>query len=181
MKKKIITLVFLYSFFNLFNYCKCPPERYFDYKSLEVKVEKTFISFNDRLMLRVGIAEIEYLADNTTYIGFGNYAYATSVCEPGYDGEKYHIVNISVFSNSDFDDNYLAETELTDLIKVYGANSNEEYVLWYLKEFSISNINPWYLYIEERPTISKKHTFTIKFEKSNGEIVSGISQEVIWE
>jgi hypothetical protein len=50
-----------------------------------------------------------------------------------------------------------------------------------LKDFSINDINPWYLYIEARPTIDKKHIFTIKFEKSNGKIVSGISQEIIWE
>ena len=181
MEKKVLLLVFLFSFLNLFNYCKCPPERYFDYKSLIVKAEKTFISSNDRLMLRIGIAEIEYLVKSTNYVGFGGYAYATSVCNKGYDGEKYPIVKIYVSSNSDFNDNYLAGNELIDLIKVYGRNSNGDYIFGYLKDFSIKDINPWYLYIEERPTISKKHTFTIKFEKSNGEIVYGISPEVLWE
>ena len=181
MNKKMLITVFFFIFLSLFNNCKCPPERYVDYKSLIVMAEKTFVSQNDRLLLRIGFDEIEYLAKGASYVGLGGCAYATSVCEKGYDGEKYPIVKISVYSNSDFNDNYLAENELTNLIKVYGTNSNGEYILDFLNSFSIANINSGFLFIEERPTNSKKHTFTIKFEKSNGEIVSGISQEITWE
>ena len=182
MNRKSLVIIIFCNFLSLFNSCKCPPERYFDYKSLNVMAEKTFITLNDRLLLRIGFVEIEYLATNTPRVRFGGYAYATSVCEKGYDGEKYPVVNIRVYSNSDFNENYLAGEDLTDIIKVYGNNSKGEYVLDFLKNLSFDNlINTRFLFIEERPIISKKHTFTVEFEKSNGEIVSGISQEIVWE
>ena len=174
-KKTLVAIIFL-NFLCLFNSCECPPERYFDYKSLKVEA-----SLDSRLCLRVSPAEIEYLAKNTTSTGFGGYAYATSVCEKGYDGEKYPVVNVQVYSNSDFNENYLAGNDLIDLIKVY-CYRDEVSVLDFFKSFSIGEkVNPWFLFVEEKPTISKKHTFIVEFEKSNGEIVSGISQEIAWE
>jgi len=181
MNKKILVAVFFLFFISLFNNCKCPPEQYYDYKSLGVEA---LFPLKDRLLLHINPVEVIYLAKVTSYASFGGYTYATSVCEKGYAGEKYPIVKICVSSNSDFNDDYLAESDLTNLIKVYGMkkNSNEEHTFDYLKNFSSDYItNLWYLYIEEKPTISKKHTFTVKYEKSNGEIVSGISQEIIWE
>ena len=181
MNKKTLVAIIFFNFLCLFNSCKCPPERYFDYKSLKVVASQTFIPLNDKLLLRIADDERYYLATNRPYVGFGGYAYATSVCEKGYDGEKFPVVNVRVYSNSDFNEIYLAGSDLIDLIKVY-CYRDGKYVFDFFKRFSIGEkINPWNLYIEEKPSISKKHTFTVEFEKSNGEIVSGISQEIVWE
>jgi len=133
------------------------------------------------LLLRINLADIIYLTKNTPNANFGGYVYAMSVCIDVYDRQKYSIVNIYVSSDSDFNDDYLAGHNLIDLVKVYVTNSNGQHVLDYLKNYSIDEINPWFLFIEAKPTISKQHTFTVKFEKSNGEVVSGVSQKVIWE
>lgn len=180
MKKQILVVILT---FNLlpFNGCKCPEERYFDYKRINIEVAEAYISLNNRLLFIVNPEDRYFLAQKNSTLNWGFCAYATSVCEPGYDGEKYPITHIYISSNSDFDSNHLAGTELNNLIKVYGTNSEGEYVFGYLKDFEISKINPWYIYIESRPEIDKKHIFTIKFKKLNGEIVSGISEEVTWE
>ena len=180
MNKKTLVIILFLNFLCVFNSCECPPERYFDYKKLDVTTEKTFIPLNDRLLLHIDFAEVEYLVA-APRVGVGGYAYATSVCEKGYDGEKYPVVNIRIYSNSDFNNNYLAGNDLTDLIKINVVRDGK-YVLDFLKNCQIDRYtNTGFLFIEERPTISKKHSFTVEFEKSNGEIVSGISQEIIWE
>ena len=165
-----------------FNNCQCPPERYFDYKSLKVEAQKEVIPQGERLMLRISPDEVYYLAEQSTnmFCPVGC-AYATSTCEKGYDGEKYSIKSIHVYSDSDFDSTHLAGDELTDLIKVYERDTMGNYSFDYLEKLSFSDINPWYLYIEDRPTLAQSHILTIQFEKSNGEVVSGMSGRIVWE
>ena len=145
--------------------------------------EKTFISLNDKLLLNIDFAEIEYLATRTPFVGFGGWAFAgVEDCPKGYRGEKYPVVNIRISSNSDYNENYLSGTYLTDFIQVR-VILNGRWDWGFLKNFSFENnyIDKRFILIEERPTISKTHTFTVEFEKSNGEIVSRISQEISWE
>lgn len=179
MKKFLFSVSFI--FLCLLNNCQCPPERYFDYKSLKVEVNKDVISPNEKLIFRINVDEVVFLAKERLPQLFAGYAYATSVCEKGYGGEKYPITNIHISSESDFDEEHLAGDNLIDLIKVYGADLKGNYVFDYLKKFPFSNINPWYLYIEDRPTISKNHIFIIQFEKSNGEVAIGKSIKITWE
>ncbi len=180
MKKQILTLFLIFNLLPLFNGCKCPDEKYFDYKSLKI-IADTYISSSNRLAISVKFTDIYYLVQKSPTLNLGFCAYAKSVCEQGYKGEKYPITHIFVSSNSDFDNNHIAGSELNDLIKVYGTNSEGLYILGYLKDFEISKINPSYMFIESRPEIDKKHIFTVKFKKSNGDIVSGVSEEVTWE
>ena len=181
MGKRVISIVWLLCFCT-FNNCQCPPERYFDYKTLKVEAQKETIPQGERLMLRISPDEVYYLAEQSANVFSPvGCAYATSVCEKGYDGEKYSITSVHVYSDSDFDDTHLVGEELTDLIKAYGRDSMGNYIFDYLENFSFADVNPWYLYMEDRPTLSQSHILTIQFEKSNGEVASGMSGRIVWE
>ena len=182
MNKKLLIIISFFFFLSVFNYCKCPPERYFDFNSIEVRVDNIIIPQNGKLEMRIIQTDIIHLTKRTNYhLDFGGTAYATSVCEPGYDGEKYPVVRVRVSSDSDFNENYLAGNDLTDIIKV-NVVRNGKIVLDYLKNCQIDRYTFYnILFIEERPTISKTHIFTVEFEKSNGEIITGISPEITWE
>jgi hypothetical protein len=182
MKKKILLFLLLLNIAGLIDACECPPERYFDYTALTIE-SKVFVESDQDLLLHVNPQDIYYLTENSGNfkLGFGMECYATSVCDKGYDGEKYPLTGISVVSNSDFDSAHPAGSSLNDLIKVYYTDAQDETSLVLLSQHLISDINPYYLFIEARPTILNSHTFTVSFTKSNNETASGSSSQITWE
>ena len=170
--KKLFLLIFGLNLLTLFINCgDCPPERYYDYKGIEITHYENYIPKDKYLSMRVDYLDIYYLAQNFRF-DFGSSLYATSVCEKGYDGAKYLLEEINIYSNSPFDDNHPAGTKLNDIFQVYGTNSEGKYGLGYLKDFSITKVNEGFFFLKTRPIINKTHIFTIEFKKSNGEIVS---------
>jgi hypothetical protein len=182
MKKKMLLLLLLLNVAGLIDACECPPERYFDYTALIIE-SKVFVESDQDLVLNVNPHDIYYLTENSGNfkLGFGMEWYATSVCDKGYDGEKYPLTEVSVISDSDFDTAHPAGSSLNDLIKVYYTDEHGETSLVLLSQHLISDINPYYLFIEARPTTSNSHTFTISFTKSNNETASGSSSQITWE
>ena len=181
MKKYILAFVLTLNLVSFFNSCKCPDERYLDYEGIEAKVSETTISKDKYLEIDISKTGVYYLAATKPQWNWGNTIYATSICEPGYAGEKFSIVKISVSSSADFDKDHLAGENLDDLLLVYGSNKEGKTVLGFLKDFTIDEVNAWFIYIKERPELDKTHVFTIEFEKSNGEILSCVSKEITWE
>ena len=179
--RKIITFIFCFNLFGLFNACECPPERYFDYTSIGLFALNPHVDQNEILTLNCEYQNIYYLTQKSFCSPFVNSAYATSVCEKGYDGEKYLKSSISVTSDSDFSDLYPAGSDLGAIIKIFGTSPDGHRVQKYINEFLPQDTELGFMTIEARPEIDNSHILTIVIEKSNGEILSAVSPEIVWE
>lgn len=177
MKKKILIAFFV---LNLAGFISCCGDRrYYDYDGIETTVNNPVVAENDSLSFGYRQLNIDYIAAklNLNYSA----AYAAVDCDQGYDGAKYPLARISVTSDTDFDETHPAGTELNDLIYVKGGTVEGIAAEGRLTDFQPSEINYLYMYINERPAYNIPHKFTIEVEKSNGEIYSDTSQEIMWE
>jgi hypothetical protein len=119
-------------------------------------------------------------------------------CEPeGWGGMKYPVIGIEITSDSDFDDQYLANSLLNDLVTIheldmiepgkipYSANDGRiepnAYQYKKLKDADLSKILWSDMYITDHPIASKEHILTIKLIKSNGDIISMHSDKIVWQ
>jgi len=181
MRKKIFVIILMFNILGFVNSCECPPEKYYDYTSLIVSAYDPVIEQSERMSIEINIGDKYYLASNANQSRFANSAYATSTCEKGYAGEKYPLIGISVTSDSDFNDEFPAGSELSSIVKVYGTDSNGTYGEGYLNQFTIENTNPGFYFLDLRPDADPIHIFTVTFEKSNGEFVSVEVPPITWE
>jgi len=112
-------------------------------------------------------------------------------CEEGYAGMKIPLTKIEITSDSDFSDDYPANTILNDLVTIV-LNTADDYYGSNYEYLKLNNIaldkfmNPQNqymanLYIAERPTKEKEHKLTIKLFKSNGEIITAASNILVWK
>lgn len=187
MKKKILIVIFTLNLFSFLSCLSCDEYRFYDYTGIEVVVSNPIINLEDEsLLIKVHFKGGHFLAQTNKMNNFGNSLYAYSLyaydCDKGFDGDKYPLTRISITSDSDFNDEYLADNELNDIVYVRGTNANGEYdILDKVSNFHPSQINIGYLYIYLKPELDKTHKITIEIEKSNGEILSATSEEIIWE
>lgn len=182
MKKKFFLLFFglnLISLNSCFEHCK--DYKFFDYQNIEVSVENPEVSQNDSLSFGIQYLNIEYLSSRSTQFDFGNNLHAFTSCDKGYGGEKYPLSRIKITSDSDFNDAYPAQSELNEIVTIRGTNANGEYVLGHLNDFDPSDLNIGYMWISDRPTLDSNHHLTIEIEKSNGDVLSATSMQIIWE
>lgn len=176
MKKKILIAFFV---LNLAGFISCCGNlTYYDYDGIKTKVDNPIVAENDSLSFGYRQVNRNYMAAKVNL----NYdaAYAAVDCDKGSGGPKYPLVRISVTSDTDFDETHPAGTELNDLIYVR-AGTVEGIAEGRLTDLQPSEINYLYMYINERPADNIPHKFTIEVEKSNGEIYSDTSQEIVWE
>ncbi len=115
-------------------------------------------------------------------------AYACSCPEDVYKS-KERILNIEIFSDSDFDVNHPKNIDLSAYFKVrtysnYNANWTKlmtmaEYVPYINKLYQTSS-NPFYwgILLQTAPTLSKKHKFRIRMALSDGRILEAETTEV---
>lgn len=176
MKKKILIAFFV---LNLAGFISCCGDRrYYNYDGIEATVDNPVVAEKDSLSFGYRQLNIDYMAAklNLNYSA----AYAGVDCDKGYDGPKFPLVRISVTSDTDFDETHPAGTELNDLIYVR-AGTVEGIAEGRLTDLQPSEINYLYMYINERPADNMPQKLTIEVEKSNGEIYSDTSQEIVWE
>ena len=107
--------------------------------------------------------------------------YAQIDCDKGYGGDKYPVTRISIKSDSNFNFDYLANSELNEIVSIRGNNSNGEYVLGKVNDFVPSQVNLGYMWISDKPTLDSNHKITVEIEKSNGEVLSATSEQIVWE
>jgi|SRR5690554_4049460 len=182
MKKKILVVFFtlnLVSLISCFEHCK--DYEFYDYKNIKVVVQNPFVMVNDSLSFGINYVDTEYLSNTNMNFNFGNNLYAAIDCDKGYGGDKYPLTRIKITSDSNFNDNFPANSELNEIISIRGINSDGNYVLGKVSDFIPSEINLGYMFLSIRPENNENQKITIEIEKSNGEILSATSEQISWE
>ncbi|MCK7591750.1 DUF5034 domain-containing protein [Subsaxibacter sp. CAU 1640] len=185
MKKIILFIVLVFNIQGFLISCGCPDENYVDFSEISLLPDFNIVSEGEFLNLYVSIEDLYYTTSVNSFSNLNYIANATTVCEKGRDGLKYPIVNVSVFSDSDFDSEHPAGTDLSDIFKAYGLYEYNGTLTPTDYDF-INLLDPAYLtgtsyVMESRPQIDMTHRFEVRFEKVNGEIVNGFSEEITWE
>lgn len=178
MKKKILILVFTLNLLGVIG-C-CGDVKYFNYSGIEVEVRNPVVAVNDSLSFGYKVTGSEYLAITKPFSLFSNAAYALE-CDKGYGGDKYPLVRISVTSDTDFDAEHPAGTELNNIIYTRGTSGGEYDVYGTLPEFDPSTVNTYYMYLKAKPDNDNPHKLTIEIERVNGDVYSNTSEEIVWE
>jgi len=148
------------------------------------------IELGDSLNIQIEPLNLDWMAKNQ--FKFEVIQTATALdCREGYSGMKNPLTKIEITSDSDFSDYYTANTLLNDLVTIV-LNTAEDYYGSNYEYLKLNNIaldkfmNPQNQYmanliIAERPTKEKKHILTIKLYKSNGEIMTAVSNKLTWK
>lgn len=178
MKKKILILVFTLNILGVIGCCR--DVQYFNYSGIEVEIRNPVVAINDSLSFGYGMTNFEYLAVSNPFSYFSNAIYALE-CNKGYNGDKYPLVRISVTSDTDFDAEHPAGTELNDIIYTRGTSGGEYDVYGTLPELDPSTIDTYYMYLKAKPDNDNLHKLTIVIERVNGDVYSSASEGIVWE
>ena len=185
MKKGLI-IIFGYIFFGLvISCCDSVTHPYYDFSG--ITIENTIYE-NDSIQQLIGTEFSIKLEDYTLYsqtsFNLFNTAYAMQPCtENGNAGLKFPIVEIKITTDQIYFDTIPPNTDISHLF--YSRDYSDSIIALTDLEISlISNrgINPFLppLYINNNNLVGIAHIFTFAFKKSNGDIVSGVSDSVIW-
>lgn len=189
MKKAILSFLLLGFFtfgLSLFSgcpICKCRPEEpYFDFSNVNLVSETSRIGLGDSLQIRLELQELEYLATSCrSRSGFGA-LYACSCPEPGRDGAKYPIEEIEITSNQDFSANFPAGSSLNDLFIVSNTYGGGSSAVNDISPITSPYAEPLSFTLSARPdSINLAHSITIQLRKSNGALVSGTTESIVWD
>lgn len=181
--KKFLSVFLIFNFLGIISTsCEgCPPEKYSDFRSIKVQVENPKVSVNENLKFAISRDNIIYLTASRSNLNFGGLVYAMSPpCEKGYLGERFSIEQISVKSDRDFSINFPAGTQLNAIIFVYEGDTTG-FPDRSMLTFPLEGILGRNIYIDLKPTLSKKHIFTIQLKKSNGEIYQTKTEEITFQ
>ncbi len=193
MKKKTIILIIVYTILGFIQSCDlhcCENVDYYDFSNIKINVMNPNIELGDSLNIQIEPLNLDWMAKNQ--FKFEVIQTATALdCREGYSGMKNPLTKIEITSDSDFSDYYTANTLLNDLVTIV-LNTAEDYYGSNYEYLKLNNIaldkfmNPQNQYmanliIAERPTKEKKHILTIKLYKSNGEIMTAVSNKLTWK
>lgn len=122
--------------------CNCPPETFFDVQDLEVVLyqdanlglpisnEET-VEFNDGKYIHLDYI-VDYHTTNTPKWDWSfsliNIAYACSCAVGSYQSKTEELVSLSITTLNDFDDEHLANSDITDLLLHQGFYIDGEYI-----------------------------------------------------
>ena len=90
----------------------------------------------------------------------------------------YGITSIEVISDSDWDEGHLAGTNLCDLI-IYSRSDVEIGLLNSVQDFG--EVMEQHRIVFPKPALQTNHVFTIRINKSNGEVVEATTVMITWE
>ena len=157
----------------------CDRYKYFDFDSISITPMNPIVAVDDSLTLRIDKPDGRFIAARIR-LNMITTAYAAVDCDKGWGGFKFPISKIKVTSDSDYSDNLPANSILNEIVIIRKWKTGNEYELTNL--YDIDGGDSWsWMYISERPTLSKLHRFTIKLYKSNGDIIIGTSDQIQWE
>ena len=110
---------------------------------------------------------------------FSNKLYATRCDDYPYPYEriifKDTIINIKVFALNDFDNDFIANSDVTELFKIYDFRKYipiDEYIKKHTIPFKFLQID---LYLMKPPTFTGEHSFRVEVLLSDGKIFSAIT------
>lgn len=180
MKWKSIIILWIIFTIQFIISC-CSQVKYFDFDEISVEVSNTTIEQGEELNLKIGAVDLKYISFNHTDFGFSN-ALAFD-CDDGWGGMKYPLKEIRITSDSNFNDEHLADELLNDLFQVEIYKGNNETGFVPLSDVEIDNVYAAYieLLLTEKPTLSNTHKFKITLTKSNDEELIADSEAVIWQ
>lgn len=179
MSRKASILLISFFIFQLIVSC-CKDVEFIDFTEITFKSDQTLLIQGDTLSFEIWADDLKYLGATLNDFGFSK-TMAFS-CVEGLDGMKFPVQTVQITSNNDFDPTHLAGTSLNDLFfeKSYNEVSSEQELLP-LKAEGFMNQGIADLLLLSSPQLEQRHTFTLTFEKSNGEVVTGTTEEIKWE
>ena len=180
MKTKILIILTIGFFARFLLSCAgmCDSVKYYNFTKVELVNINQNIVENDSLKLYINPLDYECIAFNKNNIS--NSAFAID-CDDGWGGMKYPITKIEFISNADFNNDFPANTILNNLITINAWIDDVGYKYMKLDEYDLSETIWSDIYITSYPTIDKKHIFTVKIIKINGDTIIANSEEIIWQ
>lgn len=194
MIRKTLILVGVYVLLiGVINSCDsgfCKDVDYYDFSEVQIQImNSNTIESSDSLIFTIRQLDTRYMAQNQKKLNLLKTIYALN-CDYGWNGMKIPLIRIEITSDSDFNEDYPANSLLNDLVIVkvlYDVNLiNSDYEF---KKFDSCNfdkllpregfLNPDF-YIAEHPTIDLTHQLTVKIFKSNGDLIIAESEEIFW-
>lgn len=171
--------------------CNCPPDvlPFMDYHGLALTPSDTLISPNDTLSVIINPSSIEFLAQKRPTTTWGNMAYACSCVAPSYEGQKFDITAAEVIPLDGYFLNLpppVDDFSLSLSAKVYNLETQSEEIIPFTELANHQNFNFSYSPIEliwnTRPHITDAPLrFEIRITKSNGAMVSQVTEAISWE
>ncbi|MEN8249384.1 MAG: hypothetical protein ABFS32_10670 [Bacteroidota bacterium] len=181
--KKTLTVLAIFGALSILSSCLdkiCEDKKYFDFNTMNIYIESTEILLNDSLSFHIRATDGYYLGFNMSNFSLFSSTYAFD-CDEGWGGLKYPLTKIEITSDSDFNDNYPANSLLNGLVSIDAwIEETREIKNMKLDNVSISDNFESQMYISERPTISNEHTLTIKLYKSDGKVIESKTDKIIW-
>jgi hypothetical protein len=182
MAKKIILIIFLFNTVGITTSCfdQCDNYKYYDFDQISIVPINSVVALADSLTLRIDKPDGRFVASNDIQSHIMTIANATIDCDKGWGGLKFPINKIEVTSDSDFNADFPANTVLNEIIMMRKWTKDNDFELTSIN--NIDNGQDWtWMFIKERPTLSKSHKLTIKLFKSNGDIIIGTSDLIEWD
>lgn len=187
MRKKIIYLAIIYVLVLIIEGCTCPEVLpYFDFKlvdytypsGMEIQAQDTFQLF---------IYKVPIYLSSTSGLGFHSIALATSCKSDGHRGLKYPVLKYEIISDADWDDKHPAGVSLNDVAWFGGTHlrgkSNPKVIFsdYPTSEYyEMSETQESMILVFPKPLLNKKHNFTLKITKSNGQTVQASTEQIEW-
>lgn len=158
----------------------CKDKKYFDFNTMTIHIESTEIVANDSLSFHIRTTDGHYLGSNSARFSLISSASAFD-CDEGWGGLKYPVTKIEITSDSDFNDDYPANSILNGLVSVDAwTEESREMRNMALDEVNITGNFESQMYISDMPSISKEHKLTIKLSKSDGKVIDSKTDMIIW-
>jgi hypothetical protein len=192
--RKILILTGVYILFivvvNSCDYGICKDVDYYDFSEVKIQIKNSnTIESQDSLIFKINQLDTRYMAQKRIEFNFIKSTYALN-CDYGWNGMKIPLTKIEISSNSDFNEDHLANTSLNDLIIVkILEDPNKFHSEYHFEKFNSVEfekllpredfLNPDF-YIAEQPTMEFNHRLTVKIFKSNGDIIVAESEGIFW-
>lgn len=188
MKKGILIIVgYLVIGFTI-SCCDSVTHPYYDFGSITI-VNTVYDNDSTQQLIdtEFAIKLEDYTLYSQTSFNLFYTVYATQPCpENGNEGLKFPIIEIKISTDQVYFDTIPPNTDISDLF--YFRDYSDSIIA--LTDLEISQylvsygrgINPFFplLYVNKNNLVGIAHIFTFVLTKSNGDIVSGVSDSVIW-
>lgn len=165
---------------------------FYDFEKIMASSMQSEVHPSLTLEIEMKLDELSYLSSNipiksNSDFGLINTAYGCSILADGYEGPKFPIEKIEVFSNQDFNGSYPANALLNEIVLIDNilSESPAQILLAEATQDDLQFMYPEdlgrFLTIEEHPDLTDvEHILTIKITKSNGDVMETMVGPITW-
>ena len=199
MKRLLLLILLLTPIASIFHSCRCPDieAQYITFSHSELRlrnldnsgataIESESLQINRNAYgIRLFLTREKDIVARARQINsfFIQSAYAVSFeCPPEYIfTARDSVVSIKIFAVNNFDDEYLAGSEITSLFRIHPSFSTIESVvasMWYTYENFLREELILNLLLMFPPTANSLHQFKVQVELSDGRILEQYTTEV---